>query len=242
MPKIECPKQLRFADKQVMRLSIQPGDRQFMERLHEMGGGTVQEICAEQGVTATAVRHRLVRLQEAGFVARELVPSKRGRPHHVYRVTREALREMGNNYAELAQILWREIRNIEDPAVRRQLASRVEDALVDQIRKVSPNAPLNVRLAELAAELRERGFRVESDHSGLLPVLRENNCPYYELASEDPGICEMEQAVFRRALNADVRLTRCCLDGHSCCEFQTGEFQTGEPALASSASSSRGID
>jgi predicted ArsR family transcriptional regulator len=93
----------------------------------------------------------------------------------------------------------------------------------------------------LAAELRERGFQVESDESGLLPVLRESNCPYYELAAEDPGICEMEQAVFRRALNADVRLTRCCLDGHSCCEFETGDFQKGEPALANSVSSSGGM-
>jgi predicted ArsR family transcriptional regulator len=220
-----------------MRLSVQPGDREFLERLHEMGGGTIQDICRRQGVTATAIRHRLVRLQEAGFVSRELEPSKRGRPHHVYRVTRDALREMGNNYAELAQILWREIRNIEEPAVRERLASRVENALVEQIRKVSPTAPLDVRITELAAALRERGFQVESDHSGLLPVLRENNCPYYELASEDPGICEMEQAVFRKVLNADVRLTRCCLDGHSCCEFQTAE-----PALASTASSSGGID
>jgi predicted ArsR family transcriptional regulator len=144
---------------------------------------------------------------------------------------------MGNNYAELAQILWREIRNIEEPAIRERLANRVENALVDQIRKVSPTAPLDVRLTELAAALRERGFQVESDHSGLLPVLRENNCPYYELAAEDPGICELEQAVFRKVLNADVRLTQCCLDGHSCCEFQTAE-----PALASSAPSGGGID
>jgi len=221
-----------------MRLSIQPGDRQFLEHLHEMGGGTVHEICRQQGVTATAVRHRLVRLQEAGFVARELVPSKRGRPHHVYRVTRDALREMGSNYADLAQILWREIRNIEEPAVRERLATRVENALVGQIRHVSSDAPLEVRLTELAAALRERGFQVESDHSGLLPVLRENNCPYYELASQDSGICELEQAVFRKVLNADVRLTQCCLNGHTCCEFQAGELQTAEPALAASGSPS----
>lgn len=225
-----------------MRLSIQPGDRQFLDRLHELGGGTIQEICRNQGVTATAVRHRLVRLQDAGLVARELVPSKRGRPHHVYRVTREALREMGDNYAELARILWREIRNIEEPAVRERLASRVQDALVDRIGKVSPTDPLDVRMAHLAAALRERGFQVESDHTGLLPVLRENNCPYYELASEDPGICELEQAVFRKALNADVRLTQCCLNGHACCEFQTGELQAGEPALVAGASSAGGID
>jgi predicted ArsR family transcriptional regulator len=224
-----------------MRLSIQPGDRHFLDRLHEMAGGTIQEICRDQGVTATAVRHRLVRLQDAGLVARELAPSRRGRPHHVYRVTRDALREMGDNYAELARILWREIRSIEEPTIRERLASRVEDALVDRIGKVSPTDPLNVRMAQLAAALRERGFQVESDHTGLLPVLRENNCPYYELASEDPGICELEQAVFRKALNADVRLTQCCLNGHACCEFQTGELP-GEPALAGSGAGSGGVD
>jgi predicted ArsR family transcriptional regulator len=94
-----------------------------------------------------------------------------------------------------------------------------------------------VRLTELAAALQERGFQVESDNRGLLPVLRENNCPYYELASEDPRICELEQAVFRKVLNADVKLTQCCLDGHSCCEFQTAE-----PALAGATSGGGDVD
>jgi len=209
-----------------MKAVVEHSDRQFLERLHQLGGGTVQEICADLGVTATAVRQRLVRLQGLKMVARELVRASRGRPHHVYGVTQAALCELGDNYAELAQILWRELRNIEEPSIRERLVSRVEDALVEQFGKVTPRAPLSDRMSQLTSALRDRGFQVEMDRSGPLPILRENSCPYYELASEDPAICELEQAVFRRVLGADVKLTQCCLDGHRCCEFQAVDRQT----------------
>jgi predicted ArsR family transcriptional regulator len=211
-----------------MKAAVEPGDRQFLERLHELGGGTVHEICADLGVTATAVRQRLVRLQGLKMVSRELVRAGRGRPHHVYRVTPTALRELGDNYAELAQILWRELKKIEEPSVRERVVSRVEDALVEQFGKVAPRGALADRMTQLAAALQDHGFQVEMDQNGLLPILRENSCPYFELASEDPAICELEQAVFRRVLGADVKLTQCCLDGHHCCEFQAADSQ-GEP-------------
>jgi len=213
-----------------MKAAIETSDRQFLERLHASGGGTVQEICTDLGVTATAVRHRLVRLQGLSLVARELVRSGRGRPHHVYRVTRLALRELGDNYADLARILWREVKNIEESTVRERLVNRVKEALVRELDKTPPGASLADRLAKLTSVLQERGFDVEIDQTGLLPILRENNCPYFELASEDPAICEMEQAVFRRVLGADVKLTQCCLDGHHCCEFEAAERTPVETA------------
>jgi len=206
-----------------VKVEIESTDRQFLERLHQLDSSTIQAICADLGVTATAVRQRLARLQAMDLVARDLVRMGRGRPHYVYRVTDSALRELGDNYADLALILWRELRRIEEPAVRARVASRVEEALVRQFGKVSDEAPLDDRMAQLTAALQGRGFHVELDQSGLLPILRENSCPYLELASEDPGICELEQAVFRRVLGADVKRTQCCLDGHSCCEFQAAD-------------------
>jgi predicted ArsR family transcriptional regulator len=208
-----------------MKVAIESSDREFLQRLNGMAASTVQEICAALGVTATAVRLRLVRLQAAELVARELVRTGRGRPHHVYKVTQTAMRELGDNYADLAQILWRELKNIEEPAVRERVVNRVEDALARQVGNVSPTAPLDDRMAQLTGALRERGFQVEVDTSKALPILRENNCPYFELASEDSTICEMEREVFRRVLGADVKLTQCCLDGHHCCEFEAAEIQ-----------------
>jgi predicted ArsR family transcriptional regulator len=206
-----------------MKSSLESSDREFLERLHRLGSGTVQEICTEMGVTATAVRQRLIRLQGLHLISRETVRSGRGRPHHTYQVTDSGLRELGDNYADLALILWRELRNIEEPAVRNRVLGRIQDAFVSRYRPFVRSESLNERVEQLTGALAERGFDVEVDLTGPLPILRENNCPYLEVSRSDPDICELERAIFRRVLGAEVRLTQCCLDGHSCCEFQAVE-------------------
>lgn len=203
--------------------TIDPNDRQFLEQLHRLASATVQEICAELGVTATAVRQRLQRLQSLEFVERELVRSGRGRPHHAYYVTEAGLKRLGDNYEDLALILWRELRQIEEPDIRERIVNRIRDAFVDRYQRTVHGNSLNQRMAELQTALVDRGFDVEFDDSGRLPILRENNCPYLEIASSDPTICELEQAVYERVLGGRITLTQCCLDGHRCCEFEAVE-------------------
>lgn len=204
----------------IMKHTLDPHDREFLDHLARMGGGTVQEICEELGVTATAVRQRLVRLAGLNFIHRETVRSGRGRPFHTYSVTPTGQRELGDNYADLAMILWRELKQIADPAVRELIFERIRESLVERYGHLVHAETLNERFRQLGEALLDRGFHVEVDDSGRLPILRENNCPYLELASSDPAICELEKEVFRKVLGSEVELTQCCLDGHTCCEFQ----------------------
>ncbi|QDT49730.1 hypothetical protein Pan258_37850 [Symmachiella dynata] len=206
-----------------MKKTLESQDREFLERLQRLGCGTVQEVCKELGVTATAVRHRLVRLQGLGFVGRDLVREGRGRPHHVYRVTQAGQRELGDNYGDLALVLWRELQCIPDQAVRAQVESRIRDAMVSQYAHAVNSPQLRDRFQQLGEVLAKRGYDVEVDQSSELPVLRENNCPYQELADSDRGICEMEEEVFEKVLGVPLRLSQCFLDGHSCCEFEPAE-------------------
>jgi predicted ArsR family transcriptional regulator len=206
-----------------MKTVLDPHDRQFLEHLHRLGSVSVQEMCGDLGVTATAVRQRLGRLQALGFIERETSRAGRGRPHHVYFVTEAGRRQLGENYAELALILWQEIRNIEEPDVRRRITGRIRDALVSRYGRETEGEPLSRRMGRLGEVLAQHGFDVETDASGPLPILRENNCPYLELASADPAICELEQSVFEQVLGTRIVLTHCCLDGHHCCEFQAVE-------------------
>lgn len=210
-----------------MKTALEQSDSQFLNDLHRLGPVTVQAICEAVGVTATAVRQRLIRLQGAGFIRREVVRAHRGRPHHVYQVTEKGLRHLGDNYGDLALILWREIRKIGDPQVRESITARVRDALVARLGSFNESRIID-RLQRLSDALLSRGYDVELRGAGELPILRENNCPYQELAEEDRGICGLEREVFQQALGADVRLTQCCLDGHHCCEFEIRELS---PAL-----------
>ncbi len=205
-----------------MKIALESNDRQFLDQLRRLGTGTVQEICGTVGVTATAVRQRLTRLQAADLVSREMVRTGRGRPHFRYRVSAAGLQCLGDNYADLAQTLWREMNNIEDDEVRARVVHRIRDALVMRYGRVVNAGSVGERLDQLKSALTERGFDVETDYSGKLPVLRENNCPYQELATFDPSICDLEQEIFEEVIGSEMKLTHCCLDGHHCCEFQVG--------------------
>ena len=213
-----------------MKMVLEQSDGEFLSELHRIGPNTVQDICVAVGVTATAIRQRLWRLQGQGFVARELVRSGRGRPHYVYRITDKGLRQLGDNYGDLALILWREIRNIPDVQIREQITTRIRDALVSRLGTFA-DGRLSDRMQRLGSALLSRGYDVEvGSESGSLPILRENNCPYQELAEEDRGICGLEREVFEQALGTSVKLTQCCMDGHHCCEFEASELQTGTAA------------
>lgn len=202
-----------------MKVAVEQGDEQFLQHLHQAGGGTVHELCDAAGVTATAIRQRLTRLQGMGLIERRTVRAARGRPHHTYHVTDAGLQKLGDNYAELALLLWDELHGIEEPAVRERVTNRVRDALVQRYGSGVHGKTLGQRFGELQAALSSRGFHVEVNSEGLLPVLRENNCPYHDLAQRDSGICELEQQVFEQVLGTPLKLASCCRDGDGCCEF-----------------------
>ncbi|MBX3439552.1 MAG: transcriptional regulator [Planctomycetaceae bacterium] len=199
-------------------------DREFLACLNRIGSGTVQNLCDELGVTATAVRQKLARVMSAEWVERQTVSAGRGRPYHVYHVTDKGRRQLGNDYGELARLMWRELRAIEDREVRTRLMTRLRDALVERYRPPQISGSLSDRFQHLQHALREQGFQVDVNQresgAGLLPVLREHSCPYFDLAEEDSSICDLEQSVFGEVLGVPVTLTQCCRDGHSCCEFQ----------------------
>jgi predicted ArsR family transcriptional regulator len=206
-----------------MPASLAPPDRQFLEQLHRLGTATIQDLCSANGVTATAIRQRLARLEAWGFVRKDVVRHGRGRPHNAYSVTDAALRKMGDNYAGLALLLWRVLTHIEDERLRREMFSQLRSALVDEYSASVSGATVLERLRQLQQVLTGGGFDVELEPArapGSLPILRENNCPWHDLASRDAAICDLEQAVFSELVGADVALTACCRNGHSCCEFQ----------------------
>jgi predicted ArsR family transcriptional regulator len=199
--------------------SLEHDDRQFLTVLRRLGGGTVQELCDAAGVTATAIRQRLNRLQSLGLIEREVIREGRGRPHYTYRVTSQGLSQLGDNYSELCKLLWSELHTIEEAEVRQRVTNRIRDALVQRYGSNVDGSDLSKRFAQLGASLVDHGFSVEVLSDSLIPILRENNCPYHDLAQADSGICELEQEVFERVLGVPLTLATCCRDGHHCCEF-----------------------
>ena len=183
------------------------------------GAVTIAALVAEMGVTATAVRQRLSRLMDAGLVERHTERQSRGRPNHKYSLTEKGERAAGTNFADMAIVLWEEVKSVDDPEIRRGLLKRIAGRLVDRYRDRVSGATLGERMAGVAKLMDEREIPFDVDWSGELPVLTALACPYPELAKLDRGVCTMEKLMLSEMLGENVRLSECRLDGANCCTF-----------------------
>jgi predicted ArsR family transcriptional regulator len=233
------------------RPELRASDSVLVELLRTNGKTGVGELASSLQVTATAVRQRLERLMREGIVTREVVVTsadggssgarRRGRPAHVYGLTEKGERTGGDNFRDLAVVLWSEIRRVESPEVRRGLLSRVGSAMAELYGEQVADGTLNERLDQVVGLFRERqitcGVEYSTEPDGSqLAILTSHVCPYPEIAALDRGICASERLMLQDLLGARVSLATCRLDGADCCRFaipvgaEAGRAEGGEAA------------
>jgi DeoR family transcriptional regulator, suf operon transcriptional repressor len=202
-----------------MSTSTETSDRQMLDFIRQHGAVTISALIAEMGVTATAVRQRLQRLTDDGLVERQTERKGRGRPNHRYSLTEKGQQSAGNNFADMATVLWEEIKSVDDPAIRRGLLQRIASRFVDRYRNDVAGETLGERMKSLANVMGERQIPFTVDESKSLPVISALACPYPELAKADRSVCTMEKLMLSEILGENVRLSECRLDGATCCTF-----------------------
>jgi DeoR family transcriptional regulator, suf operon transcriptional repressor len=218
-------------------------DAALLDMLRVEGASGIGDLADALGVTATAVRQRLERLMKAGLVERSAHEraTGRGRPAHHYSLTDKGRRSGGDNFHDLALVLWREVRAVREPEVRRGLLARIGAALAHEYRDRVAGPTPEARLHDVAGLFSERRLSCSVDagpSAGGLPVLTTYACPYPDLAEEDRGICAAERVMLEELVGVPVKLSECRLDGGSCCRFTAGE---PVPAAASAALENPGV-
>jgi predicted ArsR family transcriptional regulator len=220
-------------------VAFRASDEAILDLLRTESVVRVDSLASALGVTPTAVRQRLERLMRDGMVTREPFvrklasgrqASSRGRPAHGYRLTEKGRRTAGDNFRDLAMVLWKELRAIEQPEVRRGLISRIGSAMADLYRPEIGGGPVAERLNRTVSHLQSQRIPCHSEiqpscspGAPLLAVLTSHVCPYPDLAEQDRGICAAERIMLGELLGAEVKLTACRLDGMDCCRFSIAE-------------------
>jgi predicted ArsR family transcriptional regulator len=209
-------------------------DRLLLDLIRRRGPLTVAEMAAELKVTATAVRNRLGRLVESGMVERRAEVGGRGRPKHRYQASAEAHKRLGQNYADLAVVLWDEMmRTVPDTKLRRLLFGRITERLAELYRSQMTDEGWEGRMVQLGTILHQRGIEAEVVRDrGDLPVLKQHSCPYFALAEVDHAICALERKMFEKVVGRGLRLSHCRLDGDRSCEFEPKPTVGPVPAQA----------
>lgn len=220
------------------RKGIEPAessDRALLDLIRRRGPLSIADLADALGVTPTAIRHRLTRLLETGLIVRHAESSGRGRPRHLYGASPEAQRRLGQNYTDLALVLWDEMMStVADRKLRRLLFARITDRLADLYRGQVRGEGWEHRLVQLEELLHDRGIEAEvvRREGDALPVLKQHSCPYYELAEADDAICALERKMFEKVLGRGLRLSQCRLDGHRSCDFEAKPIIEFPPSQA----------
>ncbi len=172
-------------------------DERLLELFRRQGPLGIGELVEATQVTATAVRQRLSRLINRGLVDRVTHHSRRGRPSHRYQLSVKGQRSAGTNFADLASILWRELRNVGDENLRQELVGRVAKALASLIDQPPQE---NISLAKRAIADQPNGAGADRPLSGsgasaaaldermrtVAAAFAERNVPFVVEASSKP--------------------------------------------------------
>jgi predicted ArsR family transcriptional regulator len=205
-------------------------DADLLHLLADAGPLAISEIEQHLEVTRTAVHERLLRLMADGLVNRELVRGGRGRPSYRYSLSPKARKLSGNNFADLAAVLWQQVLGIEDSRRRQHVIRSIASALKVLYADAIHGTTLKARMESLRELLEERRVRCEIGTPVDGPTFTLCDCPYSELADVDSTICEMETMLFSQLLGDEVVLSQCRLDGHACCQFEPNQKRTTRKA------------
>jgi predicted ArsR family transcriptional regulator len=210
-----------------LAMYTETSDGGLLSLLRQHGPSSIAELISAMGVTATAVRQRLVRLMADGLIERQTSKPPRGRPCHKYSLTEKARRQAGSNFSDLTIALWQEVRQIKDPQVRAGLLKRLAKTMAGLYGGRLRGQSVEERMRDATELMRERNVPFIVEHQrGVnartsLPVLTAEACPYPDLAEHDRGICAVEKMMFSELVGENLRLSECRLDGSSCCRFET---------------------
>lgn len=205
---------------QSMNLQLSQDDRQLIELLRH-SPKTINDLVGELKVTSNAVRQRLVRLMASSLITRQKSGEGRGRPSHEYLLTEDGQRTAGDNFSDLAKVLWQEIQSIEDTSIRRSLMAGAIRRLIDSYDNEVAGETVEQRLQSIQDFFGKRNIPITVEQQEGLPILKVLECPYPDLEDQDHQFCEMEKQLFAKVLGRPVQLCQCKKDGDGCCSFES---------------------
>ncbi len=173
-----------------------------MDLLKREGTQSAQQLAAELGVSAMAVRQHLYALEGQKMVTFTEVPRPRGRPEKQWQLTSGAASFFPDGHADLTVDLIGAIGEaFGSSGLKQLLIVRARQQLEHYQGHLSRYKSLRRRLDRLA-ELRTReGYMAEvfTEPDGTL-LFVENHCPICTAATSCTGLCGSELDVFRGVL------------------------------------------
>lgn len=183
----------------------------ILQHLRETGEATLQHIEEEVDLSPSTVNEHLSDLQVWDLIDKRTVRDGPGRPHYVYFLTEDGEDLFPHAYDELADMLLDVVRSLADESeVREKIRSVMKDRM---------NGEDDLRTA-----LNQLGFypEIEELDDGKT-LLKYHQCPFYEVAKDDPALCTIDRSVLEDVTEGSVEMKESIAEGAKTCCFMLSE-------------------
>ncbi|MCM2280265.1 MAG: winged helix-turn-helix transcriptional regulator [Bdellovibrionaceae bacterium] len=185
-------------------------------------GATLDELASHLGITKTAAKEHLIKVENLGYL--KFVDSKGGvgRPRRRYLLSQDAHDAFPKQYSWLSNVLLELLADDlgQDRVARimKDLADKVAGSMADKFKGAKSHVEL---LSQVTKTLNDLGYRASLKQSDLRKgaVIEATNCVYHTVAKEHPELCGFDIRFIENASGMDVKLETCIARGGSVCRF-----------------------
>jgi DeoR family suf operon transcriptional repressor len=185
-------------------------------------GASLEELSEHLGITKTAVKEHLIKIDGLGYLAYVDIRGSVGRPRRKYLLSSEGHESFPRQYSWLSNVLLELLAEDMGPdqirKIMHSLAAKVAGSMKSRFANTKNSAEL---LAEITKVLNELGYRSALKQSDLRKgaVIEAVNCVYHSVAKRHPQLCQFDVQFLKNASGMDVKLESCIATGGSVCRF-----------------------
>jgi len=202
---------------------LHENQKRILEYLLDHSDGAILEELAEHlGISKTATKEHLIKIQDQGYLTYSDSKGSVGRPRRRYLLSPAGLEVFPRQYSWLSnallELLAEDLGADRVERIMRDLADKVAESMEPRFRRAGSAPDL---LAELTAVLNELGYRASLKQSDLRKgaVLEATNCVYHSVAKLHPELCKFDVQFIGKASKMDVTLESCIAKGGTVCRF-----------------------
>lgn len=202
--------------------SLHSNQKKILEfLLDKPQGATLTSIADFIGVTKTAAKEHILKLDHLGLITFEDAKGTVGRPKRSYMLTESGHEVFPKQYSWLSSVLLELLAEDLGPKmvarIMKDLGKKVALSMNDRFKNKS-HAQLLSEISKAMNELGYRSFLKQSDiRKGA--ILEASNCVYHKVAIEHPELCQFDIQFLESASGLKVKLESCIARGGSICRF-----------------------
>jgi predicted ArsR family transcriptional regulator len=191
--------------------------------LEHKNGATSDELASHLGITKTAVKEHLLKIDHLGYLTYVDSKGSVGRPRRRYLLSQNGLDAFPKQYSWLSTVLLEHLAESAGPEtvakIMDTLAAKIAESMESKFKAAKSSSEL---LRLITEALNELGYRSSLKQSDLRKgaVIEATNCVYHSVAQKHPVLCRFDTQFIENATGGmNVKLESCIAKGDPICRF-----------------------